>query len=179
MTTYVPGTTLGTAFTNLQVAIPQGDGPNARNGSSVRMTGFHIKGYINNPQANLQATIYRVMIVKWGKLSGSTIVADQPLQNSSDVTSFRNTDPYQPFKVLYDKTFYLKTTASGNAVANIDFNYSYTPKNHHITWVDSDTAGTFANTTGGGISVLHFYDVATAAQLPDLNVSTRVTYVDN
>jgi len=177
-TAYSCTASLALSTHNLITPIPQGDANGTRQGSSIRMTSYSIKGFVYNPPTNLISSQVRIICVNWGRSSNND-AASQVLQVQNDVLSFRNLDATVPFKILSDKTYMVEPNSTGDAKQIVKFQWTYTPKNHHIAWTDADTAGTQANCINGLIGVYIMAHTFTAGQAPSLTFSQRVKYVDN
>lgn len=156
-------------------AIPQGDGPSARNGADVRMTSFIHKGLLTTATAT--AIPHRVRIVAYVQpvcLASTQLTAAQILQDPSSIISPYNMDT-EGYNVIYDKTFTLGLASADNAT--VPYLISYHPTSHHIKWLNTDTTGAAAATVSGYIRVFAYTDVATTP--PTLQSYTRLKYVDN
>lgn len=176
---YTPTTSMSGAITINQTAIAQGTTSSTRTGSSIRITNYRIKGMWINPAGNLLNSTVRVLIVNWGRTPASTISPSILLQSPNDVNSLRNLDSTGSFRILSDRTYQFAPVSTGDAQQVIPFNFEWAPKNHHMQWVDSDTAGTLSNIINGVVYVYFLCDQATAANFPYLSVFQRVKFVDN
>ena len=162
---------------NLTTALVPGTSSSTRNGASVRMTEYDIKGQISNTNLNLLFSQVRICIVKWH--CPGTNVSNDFLQLPTDINSPYNLDATYKYTVLFDRKYPVRTASGGNATELIPFEFNYQPANHHITFPDSDTTGGRVQALDGVITLYAYTDVATVGQFPNISYYARMKFVDN
>lgn len=184
------GNTLANIASNLAAPIPQTLTTAGRVGNGVRMTSWSFSGYIKQVlgNANPLDTVVRIIIIDWGKVSGATAllnVSDILKATGSVLSPYNDAPVVTPRKVLYDEEFRLAACAApaiavptGSTTQNSHrFEFQYTPTNHHITWIDSDTTGVYSNATEGLIAAYAISDCIGPG--PTIDMYSRICYVDN
>lgn len=180
-TTFTPTTTLVKAFDNLtNAAIAQDDTAQGRDGLSVRMTKWKVHGSIDNTLSNLLTTRFRIIICRYKgyMLGGSAILVADVLERTTDINSPHLIDKTAPISYLYDKTVNIDPVAAGGK-QQFNFDFTYTPKNHHLRWTVGDTTGVVGDLLEGLISVFIMADGFTASNAPTLNIARELYWVDN
>lgn len=120
-----------TAFGHL-TPIPMGSGPNDRNGRACVLKRITIKALLQVPQQKMAANtlakthVVRVMMVKDTQTNNSSAITDIRaggilLASPTDgptVCSFRDLESQSRFKVLYDRTFIMRSNVIGLDASN-------------------------------------------------------------
>lgn len=156
--------------------IPQGDTAITRDGFSVKAlkVQFRYACYCDPDAggASQGPTLFRLMIIQ--ALSDVAPTANLILNGGTDVLSYRNIDGTAQFKVLHDKIMYLSESDSEQRFVELNFKSEDLPS-QHITWDQTDTAGT--NFRKGGLYVLTISD--TVANPPIFQWRSRIRFTDN
>lgn len=156
---------------NLLNGMTQGDGPNNRTGTSIKMKSYEIKyGLQNNATAiNTQC---RVLLVLDKQSNGAAPVLTDILQTNSPYSP-RNLNNRKRFKILMDKRYSLSTAGPNNT------NDSTYMKNveTHVQFFSTSNLGTIADISSNALYLVHCSDQAT--NFPTINYYCRVRYLDN
>jgi len=181
-TTFTPTTTLVKQLDILtSSAIPQDDTAQGRDGQSVRVTRWHLKGTLDNGAANLLTTRVRIIIcrLKSVALGGSSIIVGDVLERTTDINSPHLIDQTADIQYLYDRTFFFDPSAQGGTPQTINWEYDWKPLSHHLRWTASDTTGVVGDLLEGIVSVFMMSDAFTASNAPTLNIARELYWVDN
>lgn len=169
-------------FQNVFPLIPQGDGPNQRDGDSVMMKSFHIKGSVAGQTGNNAYSRVRILVVDWLTTKYNDVVTDAGasiLENTTQVDSFYTKTPSYPHKVVYDKTFNLGIFNTANPLTKLhSIDFAYRPKNHVIEWSKTDTLGAQVNVYRGFVAVYAICDAFTPTFPPSLQLNTRTNFTE-
>lgn len=176
-------TNVGTNSTCVAMAyaltIPQGDTVNARNGQSIRMTGYQCRIRI---QANAAATTpcyVRIMFVKFKDTRGTTPASSDFLDATNRITSLYDMGDAAAsigYSVLYDRTVPINIYTSDDSTKFLVFNY--TPLSHHLKWDATDTTGNVSSLQDGFIRGF-IMTSETGVNTPNYFADHRVKFVDN
>jgi len=165
------------ATAGVMTPIPQGDGTNARQGNSVRLTSMNSTFTFRAHSSSVAASRVRLVCIMQSKLnSAGSFLTNTDLFTDTTVNI---ETPYSMnsvgYTVLYDKTFEIASV--GNSGSTREINYHYTPLSHHIEWTDADTTGVAANLLQGYIRWYVCTDNGTHP--PTYSSYTRIKWVDN
>lgn len=176
-------TNVGTSSTATAMAnplvIPVGDGANERDGMSVRLTSYTVRGRI---QANTAATtgcMVRILFVKAKDIRGVAFTAADFLDSQTRITSFYNKGDRAAstgYTVLYDKTFSI--SINGQDGDTRFFRFTYKPLQHHLKWDAQNTDGAISDLAGDQIRG-YIYTSEAGANTPNYFADHRLCFVDN
>lgn len=165
-----------TASVNCLLNIPQGDTSITRDGYSVKILklGFRYAAYCDPDAggASQGPTLFRIILIQ--ALSDVAPTANLILNGGTDVLSYRNIDGTAQFRVLHDKIMYLSESDAEQRYVELNFKSEQLPC-QHITWDQTDTAGT--SFRKGGLYVLALSD--TVANPPIFQWRSRIRFTDN
>lgn len=152
--------------------LAQGNTTSTRNGDSVRLTHFRMKGHVTHNTLDAAATQTRILVTYQPEAPGASILAAASmLQNTSLINS-----PYAQnlagLVVLYDE---ILITDAQDTVARFEFDYH--PLDHHLRWTTGDTTGAAANMNRGPMKV--FIMTTSASNAPNVTAYIRSYFVDN
>lgn len=154
------------------INIDQGDTSSTRDGRSVKLTSWFMRAILYNSASATSDTTVRMVLVHDKQVNQSLASASDIVENVG-LTGLMNRDNADRFKVLFDKTFILKPSYSGE-VANISFQ-KYIPLNLHIKY--DGTGGGIADITSNELLLFTVSNQAT--NTPTIAYRTRVKFVDN
>lgn len=172
-----PTTTTLTATGAISNPIPQGDGTNARQGNTLRVTSFQAKYTFRANASSVAASRVRLIIMYQPKLlqPGNVFTAADIV---TDTTANIET-PYNMntvgYKILYDKT--VEIAAVGQNGSTKELVISYRPLDHHMEWTDADTAGSSTLQLRGYMRAYVCTDNGTHP--PTYSSYARLKFVDN
>jgi len=175
--------TAATATTTLSamgypLTIPIGDNVNSRTGSSIRIQSYRVKGFIKANAAMTVGCLVRIVFTRNANTRGTTVIASAFMDSNTRVTSFYNRGDSinaTGYSILYDKTFFVGTWGSEHD--NVQFEFDYTPTEHHVKFDNSGTAGGVAETIDG---YLRGWIMSTeTVNFPVYTADHRLTFVDN
>lgn len=149
--------------------VPQGDTSSSRDGNKCKALSlnFHAQVTIDT---NAVRSACRIILFKDKSSNGSAPAVLDVLENATYLYSYNNVNcPYR-FQILFDKTFSLSTT--GTQTINVK---RFIKMGHHITY--KGTGATQSDAADGHIYMLVISNETT--NQPDLEVNSRLTFVDN
>lgn len=155
-------------LTNINI----GDTTNTRDGSSIKLTSFFIRGIVKM-NASATATTVRLMLVQDKQTNEAIYNINKLLSDvsaSDSVHSVYNLDSKFRFRVLWDKVF----TLSDNGRQIIHFQYH---KKLNMKMRYDGTGGGMGDITSNSLSLVRISDEAT--NVPTGTWVTRIRYIDN
>lgn len=167
-----------TPFISNMSTIAQGDGPNDRDGNSVKLQSLDIRGWLTYYGGQSPCRIMVVQSTDGTNLSDITTLLDADLSNVYSL-AFRDLNNTQNFKVLYDRVFDMDNIQMFDKSFNIhiDFKKTRPGVKKHITWTQADTAGT--SFTGGQLYIVAISNITDAANACGFSYQSRIRYTDN
>lgn len=187
-----PPTAISSGFNMFHVpslGLTQGDGPNTRDGVSLKVKSIMTNLYFDASLCTQHESTVRLIcvyqpIVNNNFLTPADILTDPT--NPQDLLSPYSMDT-QGMKIVYDKTFKLGTTLVANnltATANQSnsphskvIKHVFKPENMHIKWNSSDTVGATAAIERGFYG--WFISTTNLDGTSTVQVYSRIKYVDN
>lgn len=167
-TQFIPNEVTSPTLTLIS-SMAQGDGPNQRDGNSVRLKSALIRFAIErDASATKPHTSFRIMLVR-SIYNNNAAPAIGDLLQTSDFMSPINTDESTGYRILRDKTY--RVTAQ---VPHLDLKW-FVKFNHHAKFSGSSAA--VGDTTSGHIYIVVFVDDNTNQDF--IRYYTRVRFVDN
>lgn len=178
-----PTTLSVSTFQNIApVPIPQNDTAQGRDGTSVNMKSFTIRGYINGNPVNLALARVRIIVVDWMDTNYNDALADAGasiLQDTTLVDSPYTMDPKYRHRVLSDKILSLGVWNTANPLTKQHaYNFSYRPKKHVLRWKATDTTGAQVTFYRGFVAAYIICDNFTAGGAPGFAAWTRTTFTE-
>ncbi len=153
--------------------IPQGDGVNARNGNSVRITSAELRIDAMPAAAATAPTTIRVIVVRFLQPTGP--VNTDILQVATDITSPLDAFISEHGIEILDDFLMRVPTVGGGVGAYVS--KTYTGLDWQMVWTEADTAGSPANLITGGITTWWMGNSISTA--PVMTSTMRLNYVDN
>lgn len=160
----------GSATVIATCSIPQGDGPEDRDGAEVCLKSFNVRGYFQKGAAASQSTFVRMLVVQ--AMTDDTPTSSTVFRGTPYVTSFRNMDHTSDFRVLLDKVYRLDEGDDEGVYFKINLNKFPYDK---VKWDRTDTTGAAAKK--GKLYILLCSEEATNPA--SYQVQIRLRYTDN
>lgn len=151
-------------------AIPQGDGPAARDGSKVTLKSMNVRMYLQKSGSATQATFVRIQVIQ--SLVGDTPTSSTIFNATPYVTSFRNLNHTTDFKVLVDRMVVLNDNNDEGKFVTINLSRFAC---NTLSWDQTDTTG--ASARKGKLYI--FLTTEEPTNPPSYTQQTRLRYIDN
>lgn len=165
--------------------IAQGDSVNERDGQKWRDIAVQLRGSIKTDSTTTLA-LAKWMLV-WDAQPNLALATVANIldanSGSAPITQLPNRDGNRRFTILRSKTYTLggnDTTAAqqvSNGIHYID-EYVKLPKWCEIQTTAADTTGAIGNRVSGALLLVNMSDQATGTTAPDMDWTTRVSFVD-
>lgn len=157
--------------------IPQGDSTNQRQGNGLRVTSLNACYTFRANTASIASSRVRLICMVQPKLNTAGAIftaADIVTDTTANVETPYNMNTVG-YNIIFDKTF--EIAAVGQTGSTKEINIRYNPLQHHMEWIDSDTAGTATNLLKGYIRCFVCTDNGTHP--PTYSSYSRLKWVDN
>lgn len=186
------GELVSNGTTNNFLLIPEGNGPNARNGRKITVRSIHSRWNLsrNNATTPVPSDFFRIVFVVDTQCNGAdaspnatnTGVFTNMAAATTDAQAFFNLLNGKRFKVLYDKFYATGHTGAGLAATDTfsgkgfrgKFNYTF-KKGLEIEYDSSVTTGATGSIRTNNIFALFF---SGTADTHTITMVTRVRYTD-
>lgn len=151
-------------------AVAQGDTEQTRDGSKIRVKSLHLRGHCSWTSAAATPQRIRVIMIRSKVMDGDYPALSHLLKDATNFDSFRLIDESYNNYVLYDKIFCLS-----DQKPEIQFTY-----NKSCSWPVKyiGTAANEASSGWGSVMIYAFTDQITS-NFPQIDIDTRIRYVDN
>ena len=181
--------TLSVLCTETSNPIAQGSTDSTRDGSTLRVSRYELRGCVVNGGANLDPnTMVRIIGVRFKPVPGnfvsnataySSVLYNGTVGGFPELLSPHTLMQDQAYKneVIFDESFALGGT--GTFPTGQFFSKLWNPSDLHLEYTAADTTGTLANSIGEHIAFYGLASQATAANFPVVELSQRVYWVDN
>ncbi len=150
------------------VAIPDDDTYSGRDGRKIRIKNLQIKGTVSLDSSASHGHKMEIFLVRG---LNSKLITQADVFDTVDVDALRNLDNGSSYKILNKWAYTLSGT--GAEIRSIDI---FRKLNHVVLYDKDSTDGT--SFSQGQLSLLIIGSTATTSVI-DLNINTRIKYLDN
>lgn len=164
----------GAQLATLLTTVPIGDDFQTRDGNVIMPTSMFFRASLVLPAASTTGQVIRLTVFRDRNPSNEAPTAAN-LYSTVSVLSPLEPDNSTRFKVLWDKTLYLNSKEGGPRGRVYK---KYIRLSGRMKWIDSDTTGVVAGMADDANSIWFIAQCDTAANLPILDLKSRLYFKD-